>query len=186
VKKIALVDLDDSLVELKTPLMHALNEWSGKSIHWDQWHCYDLGKIYNISHADVRNCIQNNKLLHNVELKHDAMQFLNLLKSKNYLIHIVSARAWHDNAYKITLEWLNSRNVPYDALTITNHDVAKIDVVRNFYNKVDLAIDDCFHHIKDYKESGIVKHAVLIHHPWNKNDTHDKVINDIAEAEIYI
>lgn len=166
--------------------MHALNGYTGKDIHWNDWDCYDLGKIYDIDMPAVADCIQNNKLLQNVELMDGSMEFLHLLKSKNYIIHIVTARAWHEKGYEVTKEWLQSRNVPYDALNVTSHAIAKIDAVKYYYNHIDLAIDDCFDHINDYNKSGLVKHSLLFHHPWNKNHTYDKIINHISEAELYL
>ena len=185
-KKIALLDIDDTVANLRDSLMHALNGYTGKDIHWNDWDCYDLGKIYDIAMPEVADCIQGNKLLENVELMDGSLEFIHLLKSKNYIVHFVTARAWHENGYNVTKEWLQSRNVPYDALNVTSHAVAKIDAVKYYYNKVDLAIDDCYSHIEDYKKSGIVKHALLFHHPWNKNQPYDKIINHISEAESYL
>ena len=183
--RVAVLDIDDSLADLRNPLMYALNEYTGKDIHWEDWDVYDLSYIYGMTVADFRACLIESDVLRKAKPMADSIKFCEHLNDNNYLVLMVTARGWHPQAEELTKQWLEEFNVPYHDLYITKHNESKYKAIEK-YGVVDLAVDDSIKNIIDYKESGMVRHSVLFHHPWNKNHAHDKVIHNIMQAIQYV
>ena len=59
--------------------------------------------------------------------------------SKEYEIHILSARGFEDS-YQITKDWLDKYGYPYDSINIVKYSKEKVDILKHV--DVDLFIDD--------------------------------------------
>ena len=183
--RVAAIDIDDTLANLRDPLMRALNEYTGKDIHWEDWDVYDLSHIYGMTVADFKACLIESDVLREAKPMVDSINFCQHLIDNNYLVLMVTARGWHPQAEELTKQWLEEFNVPYHDLYITKHNESKYKAIEK-YGVIDLAVDDSIKNITDYKESGMVRHPVLFHHPWNKNHEHDKIIHNIMQAVEYV
>lgn len=183
--RVAALDIDDSLADLRNPLMHALNQYTGKDIHWNDWDVYDLAKIYGMTIPDFRACLIESDALRKAKPMEDSINFCQHLIDNNYIVLMVTARGWHPQAVELTKQWLEEYKIPYHDLYVTKLNQSKYKAIEK-YGVIDLAVDDAFENIKNYKESGMVRHPVLFHHPWNKNHEYDKVIHNIMEAVEYV
>jgi len=183
--RIAALDIDDSLANLRDPLMHTLNEYTGKNIHWEEWDAYNLAEIYGMTISDFYACLLESDILRNVKPLEDTINFCQYLIDNNYLVLMVTARGWHPQGTEITKQWLHDYKIPYHDLYVTKFGDSKYKAIEK-YGVIDLAVDDAFKHIEDYKQSGKVRHPVLFHHPWNKNHEYDKIIYSIIEAKQYV
>jgi uncharacterized HAD superfamily protein len=183
--RVAALDIDDTLANLRDPLMVALNQYTKKDIHWSEWNVYDLADIYEMTVCDFRSCLIESNVLRKVEPMADSIKFCQYLIDNNYFVLMVTARGWHPQAEELTKHWLKRFNIPYHDLYITKHNESKYKAIEK-YGKIDLAIDHSIKNIIDYKKSGMVKHPVLFHHPWNKNYQYDKIIHNIMEAVDYV
>ena len=65
-KPVCLVDLDDTLLDFKTPMMEALNLHSGKSIHWSKYDAFDaVLSLYDISYQNFLQLLVDYQVLEN-------------------------------------------------------------------------------------------------------------------------
>lgn len=183
--KVAILDIDDTLANLRDPLMVALNEYTGKDIHWNDWDAYNLAEIYGMDISDFYACLTDSDVLRKTKPLEHSAQFCQYLINNNYLVLMVTARGWHPQGTDITQQWLEKYKIPYHDLYVTKYNESKYKAIEK-YGAIDLAVDDSFKHIEDYKQSGMVKHPVLFHNPWNKNHEYDKVIHNIMQAVQYV
>lgn len=183
--KIAICDLDDCLSDSRTPIMESLNASTGKNIHWNEWHTYDLATTYGIKPKEMFKSLLESNFIETTIADPDAVELIRKLKAAGYYIIIITARGWHENAFTITEKWLRDNNIPFDELHVTTFNEPKSIKVLHFKN-IDIAIDDAYHNILDYESTGKVKHSILMHQPWNKNIKHDKRIYKMTDAMDYI
>lgn len=183
--RVAALDIDDTLVNLRDPLMQSLNEYTGKDIHWNDWDAYNLAEIYGMTIVDFYACLMESDVLRKAKPLENTVEFCQYLIDNNYLVLMVTARGWHPQGAEITRQLLEENKIPYHDLYLTKYNESKYKAIER-YGAIDLAVDDSFKHIEDYKHSGMVKHSVLFHNPWNKNHEHDKVIHNIMQAVQYV
>ena len=74
-RPIALVDLDDTLGDLKNPMMDALNRVTGKNIHWSSWTTFNVPELYKISENDFMDILIDQKVIENVII-HESIRYI--------------------------------------------------------------------------------------------------------------
>lgn len=140
---IAILDLDDSLLDLETPLFEAFPAISNiKGEH--RYH----------SRSNILDIIIKHKLLEKLKPFNQTINFINRLKENNIEIVLVTARGWYPNAYNITKNNLSSHNIYFDELIICDLNENK----GKFLNKNDryiLSLEDNPYNHMNFKESGV-------------------------------
>lgn len=168
INKTAVLDLDDTLGNLKDPLYKSLNKFTGKDIHWKEWNTFNTIGLYGMNDDDFFNCIINDNLLEEMLPYEKTEAFLNNLKENDYKIVIITSRAYHPNAYNLTTDWFAKYNLPYDAIHITGHGMEKADYIKS-YDNIIMAVDDRIENCISFEKSGLVRNTVVYDMPWNQD-----------------
>ena len=140
---IAILDLDDSILDLETPLRGAfplIRNLKGKQR-------YDI-------RPKILSAIHEHNLLRNLKPFKEAVTLLKTLRENNVQIVFITARAWHPNSEQITRQNLHDNDLYYDDLIICDLTESKGD----FLNKNDryiLSIEDNPYNHMNLKESGV-------------------------------
>lgn len=140
---IAIIDLDDTILDLETPLREAFPPI--KDIK---------GELRYKNRLTILDVIRENRLLQKLKPFDEAVKLLNMLKRNNIQIVFITARAWHPNAETVTRDNLHENNLYYDELIICDLHQKKGD----FLNKNDryiLSIEDNPYNHMNLKESGV-------------------------------
>ncbi len=88
-----------------------------------------------------------------VPLKDGVVDILNKLRNEGHKIIFITSRNYkeYEDPYKISLDYLQRNNIPFDKLIVNVQDKAKECMV----NKIDLFIDDSTKHCKAVQNKGI-------------------------------
>lgn len=170
-------DLDDTILNLRVPMMQALNMHTGKAIHWKNWSGYNLEDVYNISTEEFLNVLIDYNVIERALPIPGVKEALEFVKAKGYDIHIVTARGWHPTAMDTTKKWFEEYNVPYDTINIVPLGSNKSDVMDKIENVICL-VDDNVKNCNEVISRGY--DAYLIDMPWNTNST-IKRLNSVVE-----
>jgi len=161
--KLAVLDLDDTLGDLKTPMMHCLNSHHGKKFHWGFWSDY-VNNEYSMDFEDFKPLFYEHMLMERMDVHHHAKELSEFLKHNGYTVIVITARGWRDDARDISEQWLNNNQIQFDDLIITNMDEDKSTKITG---KVDIIVDDNVKNCKDFiKKSDRI---LLYNAPWNRN-----------------
>ncbi len=163
-----IADLDDTLLNLKVPLMQALNLKTNKNIHWKDWDGHNLEKLYGISRTDFIDMMIESKVIERALPIPGVRESLQKIKDKGYEIHIITARGWHPNGMEITKQWLDENNYVYDTINIVKLGASKSDVMDTIKN-ARYIVDDNEDNCNEVIARGY--DAYLIEMPWHTNST---------------
>lgn len=175
-KKTIIFDLDDTLGGLGESLCKSLNTFTGKGLSCEEWYKFDIISIYGMRIDDFNNVIINDKLLENMKPFAESKKLLTDLKQQGYTIKVITSRGYHPNARKITEDWLNKYEIPFDELIITEHSKKKCDYVTEEENVV-LFLDDRVENCEDFIASGKATNVFLYSMPWNRYSPINKMKN---------
>lgn len=140
---IAVIDLDDTILDLETPLREAFP--LVKSIKGeDRYH----------NRSKILQVIYENKLLQNLKPFQEAITLLKVLRRNNVQIVFITARAWHPEAEKITRTNLHENDLYYDELIVCDLNKKKGDYL-NKNDRYILSIEDNPYNHMNLKESGV-------------------------------
>lgn len=140
---IAILDLDDTILDLETPLREAfpfVKNIKGK----DRYH--ERSKILEV--------IYENKLLQNLKPFQEAVNLLDKLRRNNIEVVFITARAWHPQAETVTKTNLRENGLYYDELIICDLEKLKGDYL-NKNDRYILSIEDNPYNHMNLKESGV-------------------------------
>lgn len=176
---IILLDIDDTSGDLKSKLQEMYRKETGdKSIHYSQWDTFAVANRYGITDDRLFEMFLENSLLETIEPHVGLSEVTQELQERGYRIEIVTARAWHPNAYSVTKEWLNKHEVGYTNINIVPLDKCKEEATREL-GPAKLFIDDRFDHCASMAASGRVEQCLLFSQPWNAASTLEKRIDKI-------
>lgn len=167
-KPVAVLDLDDTLIDLKTTLMDGLNFHYGYNLHWSEWVLGQVQNYYGISHSEFQDVvIERMQLFKDIKPLPHARDFLRDLRVHNFHIAIVTARdGFIPNAYEKTKEYLEKYDLMYDEL-ITTKGGQKVDKTRHL-GTIEFVLDDSETNCLQFAECDFVKNVFLVDTPWNK------------------
>ena len=167
-RPICLVDLDDTLGDFKTPMMHALSRVTGKNIHWSEYTTFDVPSLYGISYKRFLQILVREQVIEQVEIHGSSYKFLNDLHQLNYYTVLITARGWHPSGASLTEEWVANHGPDIDELIVVGPEQSKTDVIEKFKNIV-FSVDDRIKHCREYTQTGKIGHVLLYNAPWNKD-----------------
>lgn len=142
---IAVLDLDDSILDLETPLSEVFPSIKTMTIE----------ERY-LNRPKILKAIFEYDLFERAKPLPKAIEFLNALRQNDIQIVFITARSWHPNAYNISLNNLRSSEIYFDELIICGLREDKGD----FLNKNDryiLSLEDKPHNHINLKERGVEK-----------------------------
>lgn len=171
------VDLDDTILNFRVPMMPALNLHTGKAIHWKDWNGGRLEDIYDITSKEFIDILIDADVINRALPIPGAREALLKLKEAGYDIHIITARGWHPDGLALTKKWFADHNMVYDTINIVALHSSKADIMDKFEN-VKCLIDDNEHNCMEVISRGY--DAFLITMPWNVNSALNR-LNSIEE-----
>jgi 5'(3')-deoxyribonucleotidase len=187
---ICLIDLDDTLGDLKNPMMQALNRSTGKNLHWRDWDTYDVPNVYDVSHARFLEILIDEHVIESTIIHDSSYTFLDNLNAMGSHVVLITARGWHPNGVDITEKWITSHNLNIHELIVVDANQSKTDVINKF-DTIQFSVDDRIKHCREYTQSGKVKDVILYDAPWNNHMTrwniywegydYDFKVNDLNE-----
>lgn len=159
-------DMDEVLVNIRDKMQETLHYLTGSDIHWTEWSCYDLTKIYNATLPDIFEAFKEHNVLESAKVEpyvHDAIKHI---KNSGYKTAIITARGWHEDGEYITRKFLKDNDIFVDELMVVKLGESKNDALSKLGN-VEFFIDDHLDHIKNADIAGVVKTPIIMNRPWN-------------------
>lgn len=185
--KTIVFDIDDTIADLKNPMCQALNKYTGKTIHWNDWNKFNITDqdLYNISYSELCDVLINGNILQNIIPLKETREVLTEIKSRGYNLVYITARGYHPNAYNVTKQWFADWNLPCDSLYICEKGKTKPEYVKD-YKDIRMFIDDRFDNCKDFRSEKSKTTVVLKNEPWNVyshgQDGYDYKIDNLNEV----
>lgn len=170
-KPVCLIDLDDTLADLKEPMMKAMNAHTGKSIHWSTWADFDVSGIYEVPSEEFLQVCIDDFVLERAEIHDSTYNFMNILKRNGAYVVLITARGWHPRGGEITEEWILGHSLDVDEVIVVGEHESKAGVMAKHFDRVSFTVDDRMKHCREYKQSGIVDTTVVYTTPWNEYKT---------------
>ncbi len=186
--KIALFDLDDTLVNLKQTLYDVLVLEYGKDRvpHWALWDAFDVDQKIGISIDELKDVCVSHKVFRLVRPTFFAPFILNDLKSRGFHILIVTSRhGFVPNAIEETKEYLKEHKLVHDELVVTHHGHNKMDSLLH-HDKMTFAIDDQVKNCVDFADSGKFDHVFLAALQHNKQCNQFPRLHNLFQIYKYI
>lgn len=168
-KKIAVIDIDDTLGDMRTLLCDSLNRFSNKNIHFSQWKNHKVESSYEITTQELFSLLSYNFIIERMQPHMEAKQFLQTLSNKGYHVVLLTARRWHERGHDVTRAWLKEHELKYDELILCEIYDNKAKIIENRYPEIEFIADDSLTQCNNYIQSPIVKKAFVYDMPWNSS-----------------
>lgn len=186
--KVAVFDLDDTLVNLKEILMHIVSEEIGRKVdHWCLWNGHhDFHQRAGIDAEQLMAICEKYQAFSAVAPHLFAPYLLRDLRLRGYKIVIVTARVnFVPDAYARTERYLNAHDLEFDELIVMPHGENKMDYLTH-YDRIAVAVDDQIDHCTNFANSGKVDHTLLVALPGNKSCTLFPRIHNLYQVYNYL
>ena len=178
--KTIILDIDDTIADLKSLLCKEINEHTGENIPCDEWKSFYITNIYKtIDLPTFYDIIIKNKVLERIKPYDSTKSTMDMLYNLGYNLVLISSRSYHPNAYELTENWLNEHKLPFDHLHISG-DIKKSEFA-NRYQHVILSVDDNLDNNEDYRKHSNNESVLLMDQPWNRLNKDYPRINRIDE-----
>ncbi|MDJ0862569.1 MAG: hypothetical protein QNJ82_10050 [Gammaproteobacteria bacterium] len=162
-------DLDDVLANLRDHLMNMLVRQTGHGIHWNQWHEYELGSVYQTTTERIMGWVLEHRVLESASLEPHAQPAVRTARQLGHRIAVVTARGWHPRGVQLTEEWLVANGLDVDELHLVPAFGDKSNVLRKL-GRVAYFVDDHVGHLYPARTLPEVCETLLIDRPWNRKD----------------
>jgi len=129
-KHCAIIDLDDTILDLEAKLREHIPEFGNKSPEWR-----------NSNKNTILDAISTHEIATHLTTKPFSVPLLYSLKEQDIHIKIITARKWITHARDITIQSLKDNNIPYDELIICDLYENKTNYINSSYNYV-LSLED--------------------------------------------
>ena len=157
-------DLDDVLSNLRESLYQVMHKATGIDKHWRDWHHYDLSRHFSIDNDALNAILVNQRALESCVPEPGAVTATKRLSAQGFELIIVTARAWHPQAFELTQTWLHAHDIDFHGLCVVPLGSNKMDVLAGCTDIV-LAIDDHPRNIRHYQQAGVS--TLMVDRPWN-------------------
>lgn len=172
-RKIAILDVDDTVADMRSTLNETLNRVYGKSLHWTQWTSFNLEKVYGIDSEQFLETLRKENVIERMAPHRESIEFTNELKKKGYKIHMLTARKWHPRGLSVTRQWLSENGITFDDITVCDITDCKSSILTQTYDKIHLTVDDSLTHCRNYVQNDAIENVFIYDMPWNKCDVLD-------------
>ena len=162
-------DLDDVLANLRDHLMCMLRHQTGQDVHWEEWHQYELGSVYNTTAEVIMGWVLEHQVLESASLEPHAQVAVHAARQCGYRVAVVTARGWHPRGKRLTEEWLARHGLDIDELHLVPAFGDKSGILRGL-GSVAYFIDDNVGHLYPAQALPEVGETLLIDRPWNRQD----------------
>ena len=172
---VAIVDMDDVLVDFRSCFARWLKEAYGLSVNVESEEYYfitELSKLELNPEEVFSNFIAQDGFLH-LDPNFGARSFINELKKRGYWIQILTARPEEDlRCMYNTYQWLEKYNFHYDDIAFSSEKFRWCAKSKYYDSKsIAFAIDDSPKHASEYAKHGInVKVPIK---SYNKDISHE-------------
>lgn len=167
-KQTILLDCDDTLGDFKSVLQNMYREITGDAtICSSNWTTFGEVNRYGIPNNELLDHFIAYKALERITPHDGVSEITHALSDMGFNIEIVTARAWHPEAYEITEGWLTDNNVYFDKINIVPLNDCKETATRHIPN-VKIFVDDRYDHCKEMADASRVEQCLMFSQPWNK------------------
>jgi uncharacterized HAD superfamily protein len=171
-QKLFIYDVDDVIYELKHTIRAALKDVTGKDIHPDLWHSFNLNEVYGVDIKDIFDSFHKHDILRTGELNKQIFPVMEYMKKNNIKTKAVTARGWHPEADAITSAFFEENKIGIDEIHVVQHHEKKSDYISQIKGfEIVGYIDDNARHIKETREAcgTTIKNYFLMDQPWNRS-----------------
>jgi hypothetical protein len=186
--KIAVLDLDDTLINLKQQMLEVMMKYfpDNKVPHWSLWEQFNVETIANISDDALIEVSNSDKIFRKAKPHLFSPYILRDLHQKGFYVVILTSReGFVKNAYEETEAYLKENDLYHDELIVSGHGKNKVDYLQKF-DRIDFTIDDQVKNCINFQESGKVDHVFLHALPWNKSCNTFKRIHNLYQVYPYL
>lgn len=186
-KKIAVLDLDDTLGNFRETASSLLNEKYKKGFSVADWEHHLIEQLYDITKSEFIRDIKELKVLERMKPHDESKAFTDGLRERGYYIVVLTARSWHKSARDVTERWLDAWDITYDEVVLCGIDDPKASIVEREFGSIDLAVDDSPYQLWSYVKSASIANVYIYNMPWNKDKALEifggKRINNLMEID---
>ncbi len=161
-KPVAVFDLDDTLIDLKTTLYISLKKEYGDRVpHWSLWDVPNMEIVMGLPQEELIAFANRDKIFRKIEPYTFSSYFLFDLKARGYHIVIITSReGFIENAVQETEEYLEKHRLYYDELIVSPLGKNKTKYLKH-YKQIHFAIDDQEGNCDDFDKCGRIEHVLL-------------------------
>jgi 5'(3')-deoxyribonucleotidase len=167
-EKTIILDLDDTIANLKDPMCNLLKNYSKKDVHWDKWDCFNIVPMYEINDEEFYSLLIDSSVLDDIKLYDGSREVMDKLIPDHKIV-IISSRNYHPDAYNVTKRWLDKNSLPYDNLHISGNGIKKSSYAK-IYDNVVAAVDDNVDNCEDFYKNCGINNTLLMDQPWNASN----------------
>lgn len=166
--RVAILDIDDTIGDMRSLLCQTLNNHTGKDIHWSQWDRFRVEELYDVTYDEFFKLLQRDSIVENMHPHPESASFSQDLKAADYRVALLTARNWHPESREVTERWLASHGIAYDDLLICDVETKKADMIKDVYGSVHFTVDDSVAQNVGYIKSRHVENVFVYDMPWNR------------------
>jgi hypothetical protein len=171
-KKLFIFDVDDVIYDLKHTINRALTSETGKDIHPDDWHSFNLNTVYDVDIQVIFDAFHKHDILNTGELNFDVYKVIDYLNQAGVETLALTARGWHPKGNEITQAFFENNNIEIGNIKVVQHHESKSDYIASLtgYDIIGY-VDDNSKHIHQTKQllGGDIKKYFLKNQPWNSS-----------------
>ncbi len=165
-----IIDVDDTVANIRDLVAYACSQESGRNIHWKDWSTYQWEDIYG--ELDFVDLMLRWKVAERAMPDGDLWyQVVIHAKKMGWNVTFITARAWHPNAKDVTENWLLENGIGFDEVVIVEHSFPKINLILDRYDPVWI-IEDSPHNLNDLLASPFGDRVIKMQRPWNVGIPH--------------
>lgn len=163
-------DVDDVLVDTSKQIEQAMHKMTGLHLPCEQWPHHMFTELYKIGaerRDEMRALWVQEKILENAAVFPGVTSAMQQLAGDGYRLGLITARAWHPDARRITETFVNEHRLPVDEIRLLGFFDSKADVLRDSGLTIQGFVDDTTRHAQSCAEAGIP--SVLLSRAWNQD-----------------
>lgn len=166
--KHAIIDIDDTVADLRTIMCKELNTMCDMDVHWSQWKNVGLEDIYDITSKQLLTLLEEKQVIEQLIPHTECKAFIDALHELDYDVTFLTARKWHSNGRDVTTHWLLRHDLEYDNLILCDVTDDKSQILKDTYGKVAFTVDDSATHCASYANNMDIERVFVYDMPWNK------------------
>lgn len=170
-------DVDDTLVDTASEIHRCLLSRLGQDKPIETWPSMMFTQFYDMKGYDVhqmRAWWQEDQILEQAQLFEGVFDMLHFLHETGARIGLITARAWHPEAKRITEEFIVRHGLPVQELKLLKFEESKLALLQDQASRIQGFIDDSPSHVKSIASLNVP--AVLIRRPWNQQSDYPNVV----------